>query len=294
MKSRILWTAGVGLGLAALPYVGRKLATSVLVHAPNHTDSPTCVEAPPGVESLTIDVGDIELAAFRMRAEGEPRGTILVLHGIRDEKSTMLGLGEHLRDEGYDAVLVDLRGHGCSGGRFLTYGVRDGEDLSAVLDAIEPRGPVGVYGPSYGGAAGLSLAARDDRVRAVVVVSTFSSLRDVVPDYLRFYGGALEGLVPGAFIDSVIAEGSDWAGVDLAAADSVSAVERTSAAVLVLHGAQDARIPPRHGRALHQAAAEGEFELIEGTHDTVMRTARVRMATDSWFRRWLGGSNDLP
>src|SRR5436853_2381744 len=47
---------------------------------------------------------------------GAPRGTVLVLHGMRDRKVTMLDLGRLLSRDGFRAVLVDLRGHGQSTG----------------------------------------------------------------------------------------------------------------------------------------------------------------------------------
>lgn len=108
-----------------------------------------------------------------------PRGTILVLHGIRDRKTNMLGVGRLLSQNGFRAILIDLRGHGDSSGDRLTCGIVEARDLSQVVDELSRRGllsgALGVYGPSYGGAVAIQLAALDPRVRAVAAVSTFSS-----------------------------------------------------------------------------------------------------------------------
>ena len=52
---------------------------------------------------------------------------------------------------GYRVALVDLRGHGRSTGEYLTYGVREAQDVSQVIDAMEQQqliaGTIGVFGP---------------------------------------------------------------------------------------------------------------------------------------------------
>jgi pimeloyl-ACP methyl ester carboxylesterase len=98
---------------------------------------------------------------------GAPRATVLVCHGLHDQKRSLLPVARQLAGDGYRAVLVDLRGHGRSSGRWLTYGVVEAADLGQVLDALERdnllAGPVGVYGTSYGAACAVMLAGRDPR-----------------------------------------------------------------------------------------------------------------------------------
>ena len=107
------------------------------------------VEVSPPTASLAVWILDQRAA--------QPRGTVLLLHGIRDTKRSLLGVAERLAENGFRAVLVDLRGHGHSTGDWLSYGPREGADLQQVLDALAQRGelalPVGAYGTSYGGAA---------------------------------------------------------------------------------------------------------------------------------------------
>ncbi len=69
-----------------------------------------------------------------------PRGTILVLHGVLARSATMLPAARALADAGYRAVLVDLRGHGRSTGKYMTFGLQEAKDLSQVIDALERRG----------------------------------------------------------------------------------------------------------------------------------------------------------
>ncbi|MEM1418923.1 MAG: hypothetical protein AAGH15_28780, partial [Myxococcota bacterium] len=62
-----------------------------------------------GPPAATLDVWVLDPAAADVRAEA-PVDTVLVLHGIRDRKETMKGLGERFRRAGLRSVLVDLRG----------------------------------------------------------------------------------------------------------------------------------------------------------------------------------------
>jgi pimeloyl-ACP methyl ester carboxylesterase len=48
----------------------------------------------------------------------------------------MLPAAKELAEAGYRAVLVDLRGHGRSTGKYTTFGVQAAKDLSQVIDAL--------------------------------------------------------------------------------------------------------------------------------------------------------------
>ena len=63
----------------------------------------------------------------------EPRATILLLHGIYDQKMSLVDLGHGLAERGFRVVAIDLRGHGRSTGDWLSYGVIESHDLSQLL-----------------------------------------------------------------------------------------------------------------------------------------------------------------
>jgi pimeloyl-ACP methyl ester carboxylesterase len=246
---------------------------------------------------LRIDVGagTPEPASLSVRllvaSATPPRGTIFVLHGIRDSKSSMLGTGAAFARAGYRVALVDARGQGGSTGDWLSFGAREGIDLKEVADALAARGelaaPVGVYGPSYGGAVALQMARRDPRVRAVVTVATFTRMADVVPLYAERI--LPTWLVTRADIATAIDHAGVLGGFRPAEADSVAAIAATDAQVLVIHGRADGNIPWQHGQALHdQAPDRSRLLLIEGKdHRTIMSDAKVLEESVAWFERWL-------
>ncbi len=180
-RRRAAWALGVAAVLAvaggiAVEHVG----ASALVYAPNAGHPPESRRRPPAARDRGADPGarpprprsappraSLSLLLVDPPA---PRGTVFVLHGIRDRKDSMLGWGRGLAQAGYRAVLVDARGHGRSSGDFLTYGVVESRDLSQVLDALEAQGlaagRVGVMGVSYGASTAIEWAGAEPRVAA--------------------------------------------------------------------------------------------------------------------------------
>ena len=117
------------------------------------------------------------------------KGTILLLHGILLSKESMLPWGFSFAQAGFRVVLVDLRGHGHSGGQWIGFGAFELYDLKALLDQLQVRGLIqgklGVLGISYGGSIGLQLAGTDERVGAVVALAPFSDPRRGTLQFLR-------------------------------------------------------------------------------------------------------------
>jgi pimeloyl-ACP methyl ester carboxylesterase len=224
-----------------------------------------------------------------------PRGTILVLHGILARSATMLPVANSLAKTGYRAVLVDLRGHGRSTGKFLTYGVQEAKDLSQVIDDLQRRnllaGPLGVYGISYGATTSIHLAGGDRRVRAVVAVEPFATARDEVPHFGRVMAPGVGLLVSERAYQEALDEAGRLAQFDPDAADAVQAIRRTTAEILIVHGTNDWIVPHRQSELLH-AAAPDHSQLVSIPclgHVALWLDpgGRVAARAGAWFDRWL-------
>jgi len=280
----------------------------LIVTAPNRLN-PLAGDANPlpAVESLAgvdehfwVDVGppDASLSVSVVEPDadaGPPKGTVLVIHGIYARSFWMLGTARMLAGAGYRAALVDLRGHGRSSGKWLTYGVRESRDLSQVIDALEDRGLIagrlGVYGISYGATTAIHLAGRDGRIEAVVAVAPFSTMRDEVPHYIHT-------ILPGAgaaISDESLQEAIDGAGemgrFNPDVASAVAAIRRTHAPVLILHGTNDWMVPHWHALRLRDAAPDRtRLVLIPGLgHVTIWfdPTGKVAAESRAWFDQHL-------
>ncbi len=201
-----------------------------------------------------------------------PRATIFILHGIEDEKE--LGpyvlYRELLVHEGYRVVQLDFRGHGRSTGDWITFGAVESHDLVHVLDALEAEhliaGHVGVIGISYGGAIAIQWAAIDPRVRAIVAIEPFTTLRDIAHDGAGFVLGPGRFLFSDDDIQKCVNTAGHLAGFNPDDANTLRAITQTHVPILLIHSKSDEFIPWRQSQRLHDAAPDhSKLILVEGS-----------------------------
>jgi pimeloyl-ACP methyl ester carboxylesterase len=281
------------LALVAADRLGAELIASAIAHAPN-SDRVLSVAgshpppAPADVEDFVYSVGppDATLDSWILppARHGAPKGTLILLHGIRMDKSSLLGFARRFSSAGFRTVLPDLRGHGSSTGSYLTYGVVESRDAVQLIDGLERRfgsSDVALFGYSYGGAVAIQTAARDPRVKAVAAVSTFASLRQVVSDYKHNYFSVLDPIVPAAWLQARVDEAGLLARFDPDEADPARAAGTLRAPLLLIHGTSDTQIPSYHAQELGRSANRATLVLLEGeTHASMLHRAADRVAAE--------------
>ncbi len=294
MRRLLVAVVAAAAALIVTNWVGGEVVASAIAHAPN-SDRTLRVNGthppppPPDVEEFVVRVGppQASLDAWTLlpRSSALPKGTVVLLHGIRGDKSSLLGFGRRFTDAGYRAVMPDLRGHGSSSGDFLTYGIVESKDISQLLDAIASRyGETRfvLFGYSYGGAVAIQAGARDPRVEAVITVSTFSSLRRVVSDYKTRFFPTLDPVIPATWLQARLDDAGRRARFDPDAADPARAAAALHVPLLVIHGTSDTQIPPDHARVLEQSASRSTLVLIEGqTHESMLNRAAARIEDEA-------------
>ena len=65
------------------------------------------------------------------------KGTIILLHGIRSNKSHFNDLSNYLSTNGFNSVALDLRAHGESEGKFCSFGVNEKRDVKKLIHFLE-------------------------------------------------------------------------------------------------------------------------------------------------------------
>jgi pimeloyl-ACP methyl ester carboxylesterase len=247
---------------------------------------------------MRIPVGPPQalLAAWVLEPKTPPRGTVLLLHGFIADHHQMEAPARVLRDAGYRAVLVDLRGHGHSTGEYLTFGVNDARDLAQVTTYLQTHqlcgDSVGVLGASYGAASAILFAGSDPRVKAVFAVAPYATLRQEAP----YFGKHLVP-VPGLFMSAqdftqVVNRMGQIADFDPDACSPVTAIRQTSAHVRLLHGTADMIVPCDSSRELAAAAPDRtELELLplKGHLEMCLDPLGTwREEAREWFDKYLG------
>ena len=115
-------------------------------------------------EDVTIPSFDgTRLYGWWMRVRrGAP--TIVILHGVKKNRTDVLRAALVLRRAGFNVLLFDGRGHGNSEGRYVTYGYYERRDVESAIDWLVKekkinRNLVGLAGESMGAAIALQVAA---------------------------------------------------------------------------------------------------------------------------------------
>ena len=250
---------------------------------------------------VAVGLPDASLSCFIVDPVrgAEPVGTVLLLHGHRDNKDELMFVARELVGIGYRAVLVDLRGHGRSSGDYLSFGVFESNDLVQVLDTLEGKGllagSVGVLGFSFGGATGIQLAAKDLRVRAVASISAFHSLRAVVGDYVDCFLPFVCPFLSEQRIQQAVDRAGEMGGFNPDDADTEMAARALRVPLLIIHGEEDRRIPVSHAHCLADAAG-GESRLVtipEKGHGNILAgksKVTVILEVFNWFGKYLQAS----
>jgi pimeloyl-ACP methyl ester carboxylesterase len=202
-----------------------------------------------------------------LRYSAPSKGTVLLLHGYLQNKNYVTPWAIKLAQAGYRCAVVDLRGHGASTGKHISFGAFESRDVSAVIDDLAKRGwdvsRVGLFGVSYGASVALLTAGKDARVKAVVAFEPFASAEHAVPELMRaIFRHEAAGISDAQFAVAHRKE-AKIAGFDWTDADIPAALGQTTAPVLFLHGEADQWLSPDHSRELFKRAPPGsEFRLI--------------------------------
>lgn len=219
---------------------------------------------------------DTEISAYMTYSDSaKAKGTIILLHGIRGTKEHFIEMSQNLAQAGYNAVAVDSRAHGKSGGTHCTFGVNEKKDISKLIDFLEKEENIheniGVWGQSLGGAIGLQTMGMDKRIQFGIIESTFSRFNTIVDDYFELATGfRCEPLT-----DYLTYRAGKIAHFDTNEPNPIDYCQKITQPILVVHGNQDKRINIAYGKENfnHIKSAEKEFiEVNNANHINVWKT----------------------
>jgi alpha-beta hydrolase superfamily lysophospholipase len=128
-------------------------------------------------------------------ATGDPRGTVVIQHGLAEHSGRYEHVGSHLAAAGFDVIAEDARGHGESGGART-----DIDHYDTFLDDLEvpvgdAPGPVILYGHSFGGLLA-TVYMLEDRPKPDLLVLSAPFFDAKVPIYKRAAAHLLPRVLP--------------------------------------------------------------------------------------------------
>jgi pimeloyl-ACP methyl ester carboxylesterase len=198
-------------------------------------------------------------------------GTVVMVHGLNRSRIEMVRRVPFVHRRAWNALLIDLRHHGASGGRATTFGAREKEDVKAAATFARERspGPIVLWGVSLGGASVVLAAAEQPEVAAVICDSSYRSLADTVRHHLelfRRFRWWLRVVPTWPVADEAIYWMGRRGGFDPASVDVVAAAQRLGGRpALFVANSDDRRMPKEIAFELQKAAgARAEVLVVPG------------------------------
>jgi alpha-beta hydrolase superfamily lysophospholipase len=242
------------LALSAAGCMPPSWGAAALLHPARHTTSRQPTRPFEAFAWEGAGAPGVKLVGWWFHASA-PRGTLIYLHGVADNRGSSVGIADHFVPMGFDVVAYDSRAHGDSGGDACTYGYYEKQDLARVIDHLRvARAPVVVMGTSMGAAVALQAAALDPRIAAVIALAPFSDLRTAAAARAPFF--ASRGNIEDAF--RLAGEGGLFRVDEVS---PVAAAPQIHAPVLLIHGDHDTETPHAHSERI-LAALGGPKRLI--------------------------------
>lgn len=202
----------------------------------------------------------------------EGRGAVVLMHGVRADRTSMSGRARFLNAAGYTVLLFDFQAHGESPGSRVTFGYLESRDARAAVRFVRTHFPgerVGVVGVSMGGAATL-LAEPPLEADALVLEMVYPTLEEAVADRLKMrlgsWGGALSPLLTWQLRPRL--------GVGAERMRPIERVASVPAPKLFIVGAEDRHTTLEESRRLFGAARDPkELWVVEGAAHTDLHAA---------------------
>ena len=258
-----------------------------------------------GVEDFTftgIDGQPLDGVVIRpVGVQAGPAPAVVLLHGGpygrsgREPHLHPLDWGQLLATAGFAVMMPNYRGSLGHGNAFAAaarggMGTVEWDDVLAATDAAVERGiadpdRLGIGGWSQGGFLAAWAVTQTDRFPAAVMGAGVSDW------------GMMAATSDLPTVEAVFGGSTPWDGPGphhAAAGSPVSYAARRTTPLLILHGAEDARVPVSQGQAFHRAAREQAAPVELVTYPREPHGIRERRHQEDlmrrvleWFQRWL-------
>ncbi|MBQ8768080.1 MAG: alpha/beta hydrolase [Oscillospiraceae bacterium] len=183
---------------------------------------------------------------------------IIVFHGYRSptlrDCAGGFALGLKL---GYNVLAVDQRAHGTSGGRVISFGIRERYDCLKWIEYVRRRlgaeTPIILSGISMGAATVLMSASLQlpKNVRGIMADCAYSSPSAIIRKVCKDVGYPPPLAYPFLWLGAFV-----FGGFILNSCDAVSAVKNTNIPILLIHGGDDRFVPCEMSKQIYENCAD--------------------------------------
>lgn len=159
-------------------FTGRTYYKTTNTEVPSQPYSTICLETESG----------LKIECWQM-AVANPKGTVILFHGLQGSKQNMLPEAYGLMEMGYNTLLVDFRAHGGSDGYRCTLGAKETEEIKLAAGHLRLKGENNIilYGASMGAATIMSALTRYPELKPskIILDMPFASYERLVEKWFQ-------------------------------------------------------------------------------------------------------------
>ena len=187
----------------------------------------------------------------------------IVLHGYHSNPDSVLSIGMHFSEEGYNVLIPSMRASNDSEGQYIGMGWLDKDDLQCWINLIieqNDNAEIILHGSSMG-AATVLMASGDElpsNVKAIIEDSGYTSVWDIFASEAK----ARFNLPTFPILNMFELVANIRAKYDIKEASAVEQVKKSNVPILFIHGDSDDFVPEYMCEELYEAANCRKDKLI--------------------------------
>ena len=221
-------------------------------------------------------------ARTRPEAEAPASATVVVLHGWGNSRTHSIERLEALVESMQDTpalrlIFLDLRGHGDASSGPTTLGIKELDDLGALLETLPTEQPTILMGHSMGAVLAIRAAARwPERINGVLALAPY---RWILTPINRTFALREQ---PGVRLTRLIARLCTSG--EFMRVDTAEDAARMPQPLEVLTGAEDPICPPEEGAQIAANAPLGRFDSVDSVKHSNLHQHAPKQLTESLQR----------
>ncbi len=213
-------------------------------------------------------------------------GVIILMHGVRSDRRSMLNRAKFFSHSGYSVLLFDFQAHGESTGKHITFGYLESMDAQAAFSFVLANAPdekIGVVGISMGGAATL-LASPLLNADAMVLEMVYPTITQAIANRLSMrLGRWAEILTP--LLSWQLKPRLGISAEDLC---PINKVGKITTPKLFIFGEKDQHTASEESLKMFYAAADPkEFWIVKGAKHVDLYGKEYEQRVSAFFQKHL-------
>lgn len=211
---------------------------------------------------------------------------VILCHGYKCDMSAMYSYAKNYYQKGFSVLLIDLRAHGNSEGKYIGMGWLDRKDLKKWIDALaykDPDSQIVLHGVSMGAATVMMTSSLDLPKNVVAIVSDcgYTSVDKIFTLELKKRFPQIPEF-PSIEIASFMSKVK--AGYTFGEASALECVKKSKTPILFIHGTADDFVPVEMVDELYDAAdCDKELYKVEGAGHTSAKNVNPSLYFEKVF-----------